>query len=136
MHAEVPYHEPSLLRMNCGESHLVRTSMGSWVTYGLGTENLNLPGFVAMVPGGYPIQETQNWQSAFLPGAYQGTYIDTQHTALDRLIENIRPTAVTAEQQRQQLDLLQQLNQRHLEKRSDDAQLESRIQSFQLAYGM
>ncbi len=89
-----------------------------------------------MCPGGYPIQETQNWQSAFLPGAFQGTYIDTQHTALDRLIENIRNTAVTAAQQRQQLDLLQQLNQRHLEQRSGDAQLEARIQSFQLAYGM
>src|SRR5438309_5862 len=115
MHADIPNHEPSLLLMNCGDARLIRPSMGSWVTYGLGSENQNLPGFIAMCPGGYPIQETQNWQSAFLPGAYQGTYIDTQHTALDRLIENIRPTAVTAEQQRQQLDLLQQLNQRHLQ---------------------
>ncbi len=54
--------------------------MGSWVTYGLGTENQNLPGFIAMCPGGYPIKESQNWQAAFLPGVYQGTYIDTQHT--------------------------------------------------------
>src|SRR5439155_11586835 len=130
MHADVPNHEPSLLLMNCGEARLIRPSFGSWVTYGLGTDNQNLPGFIAMCPGGYPIQETQNWQSAFLPGAYQGTYIDTQHTALDRLIENIRPTAVTPEQQRQQLDLLQQLNQRHLQKRSDHAQLRSRYQSF------
>src|SRR5690606_13706812 len=72
MHADVPNHEPSLLLMNCGEARLIRPSMGSWVTYGLGTENRNLPGFVAMCPGGYPIQETQNWQSAFLPGIYQG----------------------------------------------------------------
>jgi hypothetical protein len=136
MYADVPNHEPSLMLMNCGEARLIRPSLGSWVTYGLGSENQNLPGFIAMCPGGYPIQETQNWQSAFLPGAYQGTYIDTQHTALDRLIENIRNTAVTAEQQRQQLDLLQQLNQRHLDRRSGDAQLEARIQSFQLAYGM
>src|SRR5437660_7927664 len=118
MHADVPNHEPSLLRMNCGEARLIRPSLGSWVTYGLGSENQNLPGFIAMCPGGYPIQETQNWQSGFLPGAYQGTYINTQHTALDRLIENIRNTAVTSEQQRQQLDLLQQLNGRHLERRS------------------
>src|SRR5882757_2888536 len=82
MHADVPNHEPSLLLMNCGESRLVRPSMGSWVTYGLGTENLNLPGFIAMVPNGYPIQETQNWQSGFLPGVYQGTYINTEHTQL------------------------------------------------------
>jgi hypothetical protein len=122
--------------MNCGDARLIRPSLGSWVTYGLGSENQNLPGFIAMCPGGYPIQETQNWQSAFLPGAYQGTYIDTQHTALDRLIENIRNRSVTPEQQRQQLDLLAQLNERHLERHPGDAQLEARIQSFQLAYGM
>jgi len=136
MYADVPNHEPSLMLMNCGDARLIRPSLGSWVTYGLGSENQNLPGFIAMCPGGYPIQETQNWQSAFLPGAYQGTYINTQFNSLDRLIENIRNTAVTGEQQRQQLDLLQQLNQRHLERRSGDAQLEARIQSFQLAYGM
>ena len=60
MHADVPNHEPSLLLMNCGDGRLVRPAMGSWVTYGLGSENQNLPGFVAMCPGGYPIQETQN----------------------------------------------------------------------------
>jgi hypothetical protein len=136
MHADVPNHEPSLMLMNCGDARLIRPSLGSWVTYGLGSENQNLPGFIAICPGGYPIQETQNWQSAFLPGAYQGTYINTQHVSLDRLIENIRNTAVTAEQQRQQLDLLQQLNQRHLDRRSDDGRLEARIQSFQLAHGM
>src|ERR1044071_814031 len=79
MHADVPNHEPSLLLMNCGEARLTRPSMGSWVTYGLGTLNQNLPGFITMCPGGYPIQESQNWQSAFLPGIYQGTYINTQH---------------------------------------------------------
>ena len=90
MHADVPNHEPSLMLMNCGDARLIRPSMGSWVTYGLGSENQNLPGFIAMCPGGYPIQETQNWQSAFLPGVYQGTYIDTRHTDLEKLIENIR----------------------------------------------
>src|SRR5438309_356341 len=136
MYADVPNHEPSLMLMNCGDARLIRPSLGSWVTYGLGSENQNLPGFIAMCPGGYPIQETQNWQSAFLPGAYQGTYIDTQHTTLERLIENIRNGAVSPVQQRQQLDLLQQINQRHLEHRSRDPQLEARIQSFELAYGM
>src|SRR5262245_19792740 len=77
MHADVPNHEPSLLLMNCGEARLIRPSMGSWVTYGLGTENQNLPAFVVMCPGGYPIQESQNWQAGFLPGIYQGTYIDS-----------------------------------------------------------
>jgi hypothetical protein len=136
MHANVPNHEPSLLLMNCGEARQIRPSFGSWVTYGLGTENQNLPGFIAMCPGGYPIQETQNWQAGFLPGIFQVTYINTGETSLDRLIENIRNTQVSPRQQRQQLDLLGQLNQRHLQARGNDAQLEARIQSFELAYGM
>jgi hypothetical protein len=136
MYADVPNHEPSLMLMNCGEARLIRPSMGSWVTYGLGSENQNLPGFIAMCPGGYPIQETQNWQSAFLPGVYQGTYIDTRNTTLERLIEHIRNPSVTRPQQRRQLDLLQRLNQRHLARRGQDAQMEARIQSFELAYRM
>jgi hypothetical protein len=136
MHADVPNHEPSLMLMNCGDARLIRPSFGSWVTYGLGSENQNLPGFIAMCPGGYPIQETQNWQSAFLPGAYQGTYINTQNTDINRLIENIRNSSVGQAEQRQQLDLLQQLNQQHLNQRAGDGQLEARIQSFELAYRM
>ncbi len=136
MHADVPNHEPSLMLMNCGEARQIRPSMGSWVTYGLGSENENLPGFIAMCPGGYPIQETQNWQAAFLPGVFQGSYIDTNHTDLERLVEHIRNNFVTNQEQRQQLDLLRQLNERHLEKRQQDAALEARIQSFELAYRM
>ena len=136
MHADVPNHEPSLMLMNCGEARLVRPSLGSWVTYGLGTANQNLPGFIAMCPGGYPIQESQNWQAGFLPGSYQGTYIDTKHTRVDKLIEHIRNRRYDAKQQRRQLDLLQRLNRRHLERRQRDAQLEARLQSFELAYRM
>ncbi|MGI8966532.1 MAG: DUF1501 domain-containing protein, partial [Limisphaerales bacterium] len=90
MYADVPNHEPSLLLMNCGDARQIRPSLGSWVTYGLGSESQNLPGFISMCPGGYPIQESQNWQSGFLPGTYQGTYIDTQHTKIEMLIENIQ----------------------------------------------
>ncbi len=136
MHADVPNHEPSLLLMNCGEARLVRPSFGSWVTYGLGSENQNLPGFIAMCPGGYPIQETQNWQSAFLPGVFQGSYIDTRHTALEKLIENITRQHVSGNEQRHQLDLLRQLNERHQQARQQTADLEARIQSFELAYRM
>jgi hypothetical protein len=136
MHADVPNHEPSLMLMNCGEARQIRPSLGSWVTYGLGSVNQNLPGFIAMCPGGYPIQETQNWQAAFLPGAFQGTYIDTRNTTLERLIEHIRNGSVTTPQQRQQLDLLQQLNNHHMAQRQSEAQLESRIQSFELAFRM
>ena len=136
MHANVPNHEPSLMLMNCGEARLVRPSLGSWVTYGLGTQNQNLPGFISMCPGGYPIQESQNWQSGFLPGVYQGTYIDTQHTKIEKLIEHIKNNYTSLPEQRQQLDLLQQLNERHQRKRKEDAQIEARIQSFELAYRM
>ena len=136
MYADVPNHEPSLMLMNCGDGRLQRPSMGSWITYGLGSENQNLPGFIAMCPGGYPIVATQNWRSAFLPGAYQGTYIDTQHTEIDKLIENIRNDAATPAEQRQQLDLVRRLNERHAAARAHDPALESRIQSFELAYRM
>ena len=136
MHANVPNHEPSLLLMNCGEARLIRPSMGSWLTYGLGTENQNLPGFIAMCPGGYPIQESQNWQAGFLPGIYQGTYIDTNQTEVNKLIENIRNKNLSLEKQRQQLDLLQKLNSLHVKDRLTDPILESRIQSFELAYRM
>jgi hypothetical protein len=136
VHADVPNHEPSLMLMNCGEARLIRPSMGSWVTYGLGTDNANLPGFIAMCPGGYPIQETQNWQSAFLPGVFQGTYIDTQHTNVEKLIEHVKNNFVPQVEQRRQLDLLRQLNERHLQKRQQDAQLEARLESFELAYRM
>ncbi len=136
MYADIPNHEPSLLLMNCGDARLIRPSLGSWVTYGLGSENQNLPGFVAMCPGGYPIQESQNWQSGFLPGVYQGTYIDTKHTRIEQLIENVKNNYTSQPEQRAQLDLLQKLNERHRSKRQEDAQIEARIQSFELAYRM
>jgi hypothetical protein len=136
MHADVPNHEPSLLLMNCGEPRLVRPSMGSWVTYGLGTENQNLPAFLAMCPGGYPIQETQNWQAGFLPGIFQGTYVDTQHSDIEKLIENIRTKHQSLEEQRAQLNLVQKLNRLHQQERPGDAQLDARIQSFELAARM
>ncbi|MCA9148811.1 MAG: DUF1501 domain-containing protein [Planctomycetales bacterium] len=136
MHADVPNHEPSLLLMNCGESRQVRPSMGSWLTYGLGSENANLPSFVAMCPGGYPIQESQNWQSGFLPGIFQGTYVDTQHEEIDKLIANIRNPRLSRDRQLRQLNLLRELNADHARQRDHDPQLESRIQSFELAFRM
>jgi hypothetical protein len=136
MHADVPNHEPSLMLMNCGDARMVRPSMGSWVLYGLGTENQNLPGFISMCPGGYPIQESQNWQAGFLPGVLAGTYIDPDQTDLDKIIENIRNHYTLPSEQRAQLDLVQTLNREHLAKRQNDAALESRIQSFELAYRM
>jgi hypothetical protein len=136
MHAEVPNHEPSLMLMNCGDGRLPRPSFGAWVTYGLGTENRNLPAFLAMCPGGYPIVATRNWRSAFLPGACQGTYINTKNTDVEKLIENIRNGRLPLDQQRRQLDLTQLLNAKHAKDRLHDPQLESRIESFELAFRM
>jgi hypothetical protein len=136
MHADVPNHEPSLLLLNCGDARLIRPSMGSWLTYGLGTENQNLPAFVVMCPGGYPIQESQNWQAGFLPGIYQGTHIDTQHEDIEKLINNIKNKRLPRDQQRRQLNLLQTLNEQHLERSGTDSGLEARIQSYELAYRM
>lgn len=136
MYADVPNHEPSLLLMNCGDARQIRPSVGSWVTYGLGTENQNLPGFISMCPKGYPIQESQNWQAGFLPGVYQGTYVDTQHTEMEKLIAHIENNYQNSKSQRAQLDLLSELNHRHITARNNDGDLESRLQSFELAYRM
>ncbi len=136
MQANLPNHEPSLLLMNCGDSIQSRPSVGAWITYGLGSDNQNLPGFVVLCPKGLPVKEHENWQAGFLPGTYQGTFIDTQHTDIERLIENIRSHATTPAQQRHQLNLLQRLNAEHLEQRPLNPLLEARIQSFELAYRM
>ena len=123
MHADVPNHEPSLMLMNTGESRLVRPSVGSWLSYGLGSANQNLPSFVTMCPGGYPIKESQNWQNGFLPGKYQATYVDSSHEQIDKLIDNIRGDAVAPKDQREQLDLLARLNRMHADQRGVDPRL-------------
>ncbi len=135
MFAHLPNHEPSLMLMNCGDSVLPRPSVGAWVLYGMGTENQNLPGFIAMCPGGYPVKDAENWQSGFLPGSYQGTFIDPQYEQVERLVENIRSPHATSTAQRRQLDLLQALNAEHKSERHD-ARLDARIQSFELAFRM
>ncbi len=135
MYAQVPNHEPSLMLMNCGDSVQTRPSMGSWLLYGLGSENQNLPGFIAMCPGGLPIKDSENWQSAFLPGAFQGTYVNSEHQEFRKLIENIEHPQVSTRDQRRQLDLLRHWNQQHSQTRFDD-RLDARIQAYELAFRM
>lgn len=136
MHAELPNHEMSLMLMNTGDQRLVRPSIGSWLTWGIGSENQNLPGFVALCPGGLPVGGAGNWRSAFLPGAFQGTLVDTSKTDPSKLIEHIRNSRLTPSQQREQFDLLQSLNARHLSERPGEAAIEARVRSFELAYRM
>ena len=135
MYADLPNHEPSLMLMNTGVANVVRPSFGSWLTYGLGSENENLPGFIAMSPGGLPVKGSQNGQSAVLPRVFQGTYIDTATTQLDELIQNIRSDRLSKDQQRRQLDLVNQLNQMQIQD-EQESPLASRIQSFEQAYRM
>jgi Protein of unknown function (DUF1501) len=136
MYAELPSHEMMLMLMNTGDSRLVRPSVGSWLTWGMGSDNQNLPGFIALCPGGLPVAGAGNWRSAFLPGVYQGTHVDTSKSDPSKLIEHIRNERLNAKEQQAQFDFLQSINSRHLAKRPGEAALEARIRSFEMAYRM
>lgn len=135
MHTDVPNHEPGLLLMQSGHQQPTRPSMGSWLSYGLGTENENLPAFVALCPG-LPVVGPQLWSSAFLPGQHQGVEVNTNHTAVDKLISNIRHPNLSKAAQRKQLDLVRSLNAQHLNSRRGDTALETHIRSMELAFQM
>jgi hypothetical protein len=122
--------------MNCGNARLARPSVGSWVTYGLGSENQNLPGFVVLYQENQPDQGPQNWQSAFLPSVYQGIAIDAQRREVEEMIEHGRSLHASDAEQRLQLDLLGSLNQLHRQARAEDSRLDARIRAFELAYRM
>lgn len=135
MHTDVPNHEPGLLLMQSGHQQPTRPSMGSWLSYGLGTENENLPAFVALCPG-LPVVGPQLWSSAFLPGQHQGVEVDTNETDVDKLIANVRHPSMTKPQQKRQLDLLRQLNAEHLASRPGEESLDTHIRSMELAFQM
>ena len=122
--------------MNTGHMRQVRPSFGSWLTWGMGQENDNLPGFIALVPGGMPVGGAGNWRSAFLPGAFQGTHVDTSKTDPRQLIDHIRNPRLGPDRQQEQFDLLRALNASHLDQRPGEAAIEARIRSFELAYRM
>lgn len=136
MHVELPSHEMSLMLMNTGDMRVVRPSVGSWLTWGMGSENQNLPGFVALCPGGLPVGGAGNWRSAFLPGAYQGTHIDTSNSDPSKLIANLKNSRLSTSEQLEQFELLKQLNAKHLDSRPGEPAMEARIRSFELAYRM
>lgn len=135
MQGEIANHTPGLLLTNCGHSTLPRPSLGSWLLYGLGNESEELPGFVVLCPKGVPTAQSRNWTSAFLPGVYQGTHIDTA-TSGKQLIPNLTRSGIRAGAQRAQVALTQFLNQRHKNERPEDERLESRIQAMELAFRM
>jgi hypothetical protein len=135
MNTDRPNHEPSLLMMNCGDKMPGRPSMGSWITYGLGSENQNLPGYMVLCPG-LPIIGPQLWTSSFLPAVFQGTYIPNNERTPDQLVQYIHNKELGAVDQRRQLDLLGKLNQIELARDGGDPQLEASIQSAEIAYRM
>ena len=136
MYAELPSHEMSLMLLNSGDQRAVRPCMGSWLNWGMGTVNQNLPGFVVLCPSGIPVGGANNWRSAFLPGVYQGTYVRTSQSDPRKLIANLRNTQLNDKQQKRQFQLLQRINAKHLSERPHEVDLEARIQSFELAYRM
>jgi hypothetical protein len=124
-------HNGACLQMNTGEQAFSRPSMGSWLLYGLGSENQNLPGFVVISPS-QPAQGAPLWSSSFLPAAYQGTLVSD----LNNPIDNLKNPQFSLANQRQQLDVLKQLNEFHRRQRQEDSQLSARIASFELAFRM
>jgi hypothetical protein len=124
-------HNGACLQMNTGEQTFSRPSLGSWLTYGLGSENRDLPGFVVISPS-QPAQGAPLWSSSFLPAAYQGTLISD----LKDPIANVKNSTFGPDRQVQQLDALRRLNELHREGREDDSRLAARIESFELAFRM
>jgi hypothetical protein len=124
-------HNGACLQMNTGEQAFSRPSMGSWLLYGLGSENQDLPGFVVISPS-QPAQGAPLWSSSFLPAAYQGTLVAN----LDDPIANLKNPAESESLQRGELDALRRLNDLHRKVRHDDRPLNARIASFELAFRM
>jgi len=134
MYAESPIHGSAMLMMNSGRVLSGNPCLGSWATYGLGSENENLPGFVVMLdPTGGPISGAKNWTSGYMPAAYQGTVVRATGTP----IHNLKPPAGMSDSvQRKLLDRLREKNEKHREPRNDNSALAARIASYELAYKM
>jgi hypothetical protein len=135
LHTDNPNHGPALFLINNGTITPTRPSMGAWFSYGLGSENADLPAYVVLCPG-RPVRFSELWSSGFLPGEYQGTYIN--HSNLDprAMVPHVRNAHVSPEEQRRQLDLLQQMNRRLAETVGGDDRMEARIRSLETAYRM
>jgi hypothetical protein len=136
VHGTNPAHGGAALKLHTGSDQFVRPSLGSWVTYGLGTENEDLPAFITICPtlahGG-----VNNWGSAFLPAYCQGTPIgNASLAAVKATVKHVRNSRIDLPEQRRQLDLIAEMNREHLQTTGQDAALEGRLNSFELAYRM
>jgi hypothetical protein len=136
MHTDIPEHAGAMMMMNAGHLQPSRPSMGSWLVYGLGTENQDLPGFVAMSPRAQPRNKLANWGNAFLPGAYTGTYVNIHDMQPERILDDLKNGWLPKADQRAQADLLTRLNQIDLQRQQQDQQLEASIQAMEMAFRM
>jgi hypothetical protein len=136
MHTDIPNHEPSMFMMNSGHLQALRPSYGSWLLYGLGTENQNLPGYMVMCPG-LPVNGAANWGSRFLPGVYQGCHMNLPLGYDARtVLPYLQNQHLSPDSQRRQLDFIQRLNAMQTERRGNDALLDARVASLEMAFRM
>lgn len=135
MHTDIPEHAGAIMMTNVGHLQPNRPSMGSWLVYGLGTENQNLPGFVAMSPRAQPRGQAANWGNSFLPGTYNGCYVNIGQMHPERALKDLT-NQLPRVAQREQLDLLARLNNLHLKRQEKDQNLEASIQAMEMAFRM
>ena len=135
LHTDFPTHAPALCMMNLGILSETRPSLGAWTTYGLGSENSDLPGYVVLCPG-VPVVGPKLWGASFLPGKYQGTHIHPGDMNPEKMIPHLKNASLAPAEQREQLDLIQRFNRLHLATRAGDDALETRIQAMETAFRM
>ena len=136
MHTDIPEHAGAMMMTNVGALQPNRPSMGAWLLYGLGSENDDLPGFVAMSPRAQPRGKLANWGNSFLPGAYAGSYVNIQQMTPDAVMRDLKNPHLSRAEQRKQADLLTKLNKIHLERRERDRGLEAGIEAMEMAFRM
>ena len=135
MYSDNGNHGPSLMLMNTGHGQPGRPALGSWLTYGLGSENQNLPGFIVLCPG-FPVLGPQLWDSAFLPSVYQGAYIASGEKEPSKLLQNIRNSQISPAEQERQVALIGRLNRSYLNRLGPQPQLEAGIAAMEVAFRM
>jgi hypothetical protein len=136
MKTDIPNHEPALIQMHSGAIQPTRPSIGSWLLYGLGSENENLPGYIVLRPSPKIVVGPALWSNGFLPAEFQATSVVTEDMQVEKLLANIKNSKLSYSEQREQLDLTQQLNQWHKQQRDNSPELEAQIKFMETAYNM
>jgi hypothetical protein len=136
MYTDIPEHAGAMMMYNVGHLQPNRPSMGAWLCYGLGSENKDLPGFVAMSPRAQPRCKLANWGNSFLPGAYAGTYVNIASMTPEAVMRDLKNSHLSLAEQRKQADLLAMMNRHYLERRVQDQKVEAGIEAMEMAFRM